>query len=140
MSKQIHLNIPLHHGECLYVFHSIITQIGINLHLRIYPMNQQILNPRHIVVYPLDGDTRNLCAGVHYWIPIQEFIKEQHTHLIIYNDINDDLAQGIMIITMLLNDILKGIDNSSLDPRVLICIDSKLQSMPWILVTLQKKI
>ena len=71
---------------------------------------------------------------------LQEFIKEQHTHLIIYNDINDDLAQGIMIITMLLNDSLKGIDNSSLYPRVLICIDSKLQSMPRILVTLQKKI
>ena len=45
-----------------------------------------------------------------------------------------------MIITMLLNGILKGIDNSSLDPRVLIYIDSKLQSMPRILVTLQKKI
>ena len=103
-------------------------------------MNQQILNPRHIVVYPLGGDTRNLCAGVHYWIHIQEFIKEQHTHLIIYNDIKDDLAQGIMIIPMLLNGILKGIHNSSLDPKVLICIDSKLQSMLWILVTLQKKI
>ena len=98
------------------------------------------MNPKHIVVYPHGGDTRNLCAGVYYQIHIQEFIKEQHTHLIIYNDINDDLAQGIMIITMLLNDILKGIDNSSLDPRALICIDSKLQSMPWILVTLQKKI
>ena len=98
------------------------------------------MNTKHIVVYPLDGDTRNLCAGVHYQIHIQEFIKEQHTHLIIYNDINDNIGQGIMIITMLLNGILKGIDNSSLDPRVLICIDSKLQSMPWILVTLQKKI
>ena len=45
-----------------------------------------------------------------------------------------------MIIIMLLNNILKGIDNSSLDARVLICIDSKLQSMFWIPVTLQKKI
>ena len=103
-------------------------------------MKKQILNTKHIVVYPLGGDTRNLCAGVHYQIHIQKFIKEQHTHLIIYNDVNDDLAQGIMIITMLLNGILKGIDNSSLDPRVLICIDSKLQSMPGIHVTLQKKI
>ena len=81
-----------------------------------------------------------ICVLVYIMIHIQEFIKEQHTHLIIYNDINDDLAQGIMIITMLLNGILKRIDNSSLDPRVLICTDSKLQSMPWILVTLQKKI
>ena len=103
-------------------------------------MKKQILNTNHIVVYPLGGDTRNLCAGVHYWIHIQEFIKEQHTHLIVYNDINNVLAQGIMIITMLLNGILKGIDNSSLDARLLICIDSKLQSMLWILVTLQKKI
>ena len=100
---------------------------------------QIVLNTKHIVVYPLGGDARNLCAGVHYKT-LQEFRKEQHTHLIIYNDINDDLAQGIMIITMLLNDSLKGIDNSSLYARVLICIDSKLQSMPRILVTLQKKI
>ena len=103
-------------------------------------MKQQILNTKHIVVYPLGDDIRNLCAGVHYWIHIQEFIKKQHTHLIFYNDINNVLAQGIMIITMLLNGILKGIDNSSLDPRLLIYIDSRLQSMLWILVTLQKKI
>ena len=82
----------------------------------------------------------DICVLVYIRIHIKKFIKGQHTHLIIYNDVNDDLAQGIMIITMLLNDILEGIDNSSLYPRVLICIDSKLQSMPRILVTLQKEI
>ena len=107
--------------------------------VQLLQMKKQILNTKHIVVYPLGGDARNFCAGVHY-NTLQEIIKEHHTHLIVYNDINDDLAQGIMIITMLLNDSLKGIDNSSLYPRVLICIDSKLQSMPRILVTLQKEI
>ena len=58
------------------------------------------------------------------------------------NDINDDpVEQGITIIAILLNDILKGTDNSSLGSRALICIHSKLQSMLWIIVTaLQKKI
>ena len=85
--------------------------------VQLLQMKKQILNTKHIVVYPVGGDARNFCAGVHY-NTLQEFIKEQHTHLVIYNDINDDLAQGIMIITMLLNDSSKGIDNSSLYPRV----------------------
>ena len=45
-----------------------------------------------------------------------------------------------MIITMLLNGILEGINNSSLNSRLLIGIDCKLQNMTFILVVLQKKI
>ena len=66
--------------------------------------------------------------------------------MIVKDNINDDLAQGIMIITMLLNGILEGIDNSSLNSRLLVCIDSKPQNMTvslvalHILVSLQKKI
>ena len=66
--------------------------------------------------------------------------KRWPTHLIIYNDINDDLGQGVMIITMPVNDILKGIDDSSLGSRFLICIYSKFQIGPSIVVTLQEKI
>ena len=44
-----------------------------------------------------------------------------------------------MIITMLLNGILKAIDNNSLSSRVLICVDSKLQSISLVLVPVELK-
>ena len=34
--------------------------------VKLLQMKKQILNTKHIVVYPLGGDARNLCAGVHY--------------------------------------------------------------------------
>ena len=43
-----------------------------------YSMKKQILNAKHIIVYPLGGDTRNcmpLCVMIH----IQEFYKKTYT-------------------------------------------------------------
>jgi len=58
----------------------------------------------------------------------------------IENDFSDGRCQGIIVITMLLNDILKCIENSSLGARSFIFLYSKVEGTTGILILLEEKI
>jgi len=55
--------------------------------------------------------------------------EDQLIHMVVKNDFGDGRCQGMMDITMLLNGMLKCIENSSLGARSFIFLHSKVKSI-----------
>lgn len=65
------------------------------------------------------------------------FLRNQLTHMVVQDDTSDDILQDIMFTTtMLLNGMLKGIENSGLSARCLIFFYSKIKDIACTLVYL----
>ena len=63
---------------------------------------------------------------IRHFRPSKCLVGNPLTHTVFLNDTNEVICQNVMLVTMLLNDRLKGIENSSLSSRCLVCLYSKI--------------